>query len=231
MTVTACFITGTDTEIGKTLVALGLMVKLGESHARVVGMKPVASGASRVNGVLCNEDALLLQSRCTETTNYELINPFVYAKPIAPHIAASETGEDIDLGWIAACYAELSSRADAIVVEGAGGWRAPLGEEHSMADLVAALDIPVILVVGLRLGCINHGLLSAEAIVRDGQRLAGWVANHPAPGYRNTGETLAYLESRIPAALLGHVPCLEEGGPERVAGCFDSRIADILVPG
>jgi dethiobiotin synthetase len=208
------FITGTDTGVGKTEVALALMAALQARGLRVAGMKPVAAGGIATPTGFHNDDALRLQRQSSVSVAYELVNPYLFESPIAPHIAAAAAGVVIDMEHIKRCYAALAAQSDALVVEGAGGWRVPLDERRSMADLVAALELPVILVVGLRLGCLNHALLTAEAIARCGIRLAGWVANGIDPGFAYRAENVAYLERHLAAPLLGVIPCHEQLLPE-----------------
>lgn len=158
------FITGTDTGIGKTWFTISLMEALKDEGHQVSGMKPIAAGAGRIDGRLVNEDARLIMQHCSKPTNYELINPFVYELPIAPHIAASQQDGCIGLDQIISCYERLASDSEKVVVEGVGGWRVPISDKISAVDLVRELDLGVIMVVGIRLGCINHALLTAEAI-------------------------------------------------------------------
>jgi dethiobiotin synthetase len=224
----AWFITGTDTGVGKTEVALALMAALQARGMRVAGMKPVAAGGITTPAGLRNDDAVRLQHQSSVSAAYELVNPYVFAAPIAPHLAAAAAGVVIDIDHIKRCYAALAAQSDALVVEGAGGWRAPLDEGRSMADLVVALELPVILVVGLRLGCLNHALLTAEAIARCGIRLAGWVANGIDPGFAYHVENVAYLERHLCAPLLGVIPCHEQAPPEAAALAAQLSVAALL---
>ena len=196
------FITGTDTEIGKTHVACGLLRLLADSGLQVAGFKPVATGCEVSEDGLRNADALALRQAGTVDVSYDIVNPCAFAPPIAPHLAAREAGDAIRPDRIMPAFAALKARADAVVVEGAGGWRVPLGEDWDMADLAAMLDLPVILVVGMRLGCINHALLSADAI---GSRLCGWVANAVQPEMAALTGNLQTLQARMPAPCLGVV--------------------------
>lgn len=207
------FVTGTDTDCGKTEITLGLMRRLQSSGYSVLGMKPVASGAEQTADGLRNADALRIQQQASVCVDYELVNPYAFAPPIAPHLAAAQVGVEIDLGRIEACYRELARQADYVLVEGVGGWRVPLSPRFAVSDLAVTLNLPVILVVGLRLGCINHGLLSAEAIEMAGAELAGWVANLSAPSMREPRANLATLQQRIPAPLLGFIPHLDPPSP------------------
>ena len=215
-----CFVTGTDTGVGKTWVSAGLMRSLASAGLHVVGMKPVASGCRRTRAGLRNEDAELLQALASVTPPYELVNPVPLPDAVAPHVAAARAGARIDPEVIRAAYQELRGQANAVVVEGVGGWRVPLAETGTTADLVRLLNLPVLLVVGLRLGCINHALLSVESITADRIPLAGWVANHVDPHFADTSEVINYLSEHIAAPLIGTVPNLEEFEPDRVAGAL-----------
>lgn len=199
------FITGTDTEVGKTIAALAVMQAWQAQGDTVIGMKPVASGSRATPDGLRNEDAELLRRQSSVALPYAHLNPYPFAPPIAPHLAAAEVGVEISVPTLVAAYQVLRPQADRVVVEGAGGWRVPLNQRTTWADFVRAADLPVILVVGLRLGCINHAWLSAEAIVRDGLTLAGWIANAMDPDYP-AQSTLDTLSPQIPAPLLGVLP-------------------------
>ena len=171
------FIAGTDTGVGKTWASVAIMSALKAAGHRVAGMKPVASGAEWQDGKLFNEDALLIQRACSQSTPYELINPFVYEQPVAPVIAAAGSGNQPDITRLKECYQALAAENDFVVVEGVGGWRVSLSPDISTVDLVRAFSLPVIIVVGLRLGCINHALLTEEAIRADKVKTMGWIAN------------------------------------------------------
>jgi len=202
MSARGLFITGTDTGVGKTRVVVALLRQLSASGLRAVGMKPVATGGEQTVDGLRNGDALLLQQHSHDQPAYALINPYLFAPPIAPHIAATQAGVHIEMDRIAAAYQQLANAVDWIIVEGAGGWRVPLNKRQDMTAIARALELHVILVVGLRLGCINHALLTAEAVVRDGLKLAGWVANQIDPGYATVDETVACLTDRLSAPPL-----------------------------
>lgn len=202
------FVTGTDTEIGKTVVSAALIRALERRGFRTVGMKPVASGAACTPDGLRNDDALCLMRAATVDCAYEDVNPYAFEPPIAPHIAAAETGVAIDFARIETCFARLAAAADCVVVEGVGGFRVPLGPDKTVADLAAALALPVVLVVGMRLGCLNHALLGAEAIMRDGLPCAGWVANELHADMPRLDENVATLEARMPMPLIARVPAL-----------------------
>ena len=217
----ACFVTGTDTEIGKTLVSAAILHKLVEAGQRACGMKPIAAGAELVDGVLHNEDADMLAGAGNVHLPQNITTPFMLREPCAPHVAASLEGVTIDPVPIIAAYAEISAASDAVVVEGVGGFRVPFTDTFDSADLAVQLNLPVILVVGMRLGCISHALLTVEAIVARGLVLAGWVANTADPDMRFFDENIEALASRIPAPLLGVVPRLEQATAANAAPFID----------
>ncbi|MFI4920250.1 MAG: dethiobiotin synthase [Gammaproteobacteria bacterium] len=200
------FITGTDTGIGKTRVTAGLLKAFARAGRKTVGMKPIASGAVMSREGLRNDDALALQAAASEKRAYELVNPYCFAPAVAPHLAAMEAGVEIDLETITAAYAELCKGADTVLVEGVGGWQVPLSASLELPDLVRELDLPVILVVGLRLGCLNHASLTARAIRADGLELAGWVANAIDPAFERPEANVATLEAELHAPLLARLP-------------------------
>jgi dethiobiotin synthetase len=196
------FVTGTDTEVGKTVVSAALIRSLVGAGLKVAGMKPVAAGATETAAGLRNDDALALIAAANIPASYESVNPYCLAEPTSPHIAAANAGIHIETAPIAQALGELATRADLVVVEGAGGWHAPLNDRETMADLAAALDLPVLLVVGLRLGCLNHAMLTAQAIAAHGLNLAGWIGNHVQPHFPYVAENIATLESRLRAPLI-----------------------------
>jgi dethiobiotin synthetase len=214
------FITGTDTGIGKTELTLALMHALQARGLTIAGMKPVASGCVRTPDGLRHDDALRLQAKSSLTLPYEQVNPYAFEPAIAPHLAAAEAGREIGIGHIAAIYRVIAGRADGVCVEGVGGWRVPLSADTTLADLAREIGLPVILVVGMRLGCLNHAQLTAEAIEADGVRLAGWVANHVAPGFERAEANLAALQARLPAPLLGVLPCRRQPQAADLAACL-----------
>lgn len=215
------FVTGTDTGVGKTEAAAGLLAAFRARGLKAVGMKPVAAGCVDTDAGPRCEDALKLQAAGSVDVDYRDLNPYALADPIAPHIAAGQTGVELKLGRIKRAYEALSEQSDMVVVEGAGGWRVPLGPSLSMSDLPGALGIPVVLVVGLRLGCLNHSLLSAESIRARGVRLAGWIANQIDPDMRALDENIATLAALLDAPSLGVVPRLDLPTPEIVAEYLD----------
>ncbi|WP_308622193.1 dethiobiotin synthase [Massilia sp. Se16.2.3] len=216
-----CFVTGTDTEIGKTLVSSAILHKLVERGRRACGMKPVAAGAELRDGELHNEDADMLAAAGNVHLPPNITTPFMLREPAAPHIAAALEGVTITAVPIIAAYAEILAASDAVVVEGVGGFRVPFNDDFDSADLAAQLNLPVILVVGMRLGCISHALLTVEAIVARGLVLAGWVANAADPDMRFFDENIEALSARIPAPLLGVVPRLEQASAANAARFID----------
>lgn len=204
------FVTGTDTGIGKTVTTLALLAGASVCGIDAVGFKPVASGCMRAaDGRLVNEDALAIQAGAPVRLDYDEVNPCAFEPPIAPHVAAQEAGVVIDLPDLARHIGETAGERLAIV-EGVGGWAVPLGPDSSVADLARALGLPVILVVGMRLGCLNHALLSAESIRARNLPLAGWIADCPGGEMDRLEENLASLRARLFAPFLGCIPTLDE---------------------
>lgn len=205
----AFFITGTDTNVGKTLIASGLLVAANNMGLTTAALKPVAAGCEKTDAGLRNSDALLLQSVITEPMAYEQINPIALEAAIAPHIAAQQEKRVLSADRLAGFCRGSLNQANVTLIEGAGGWRVPLNPSETLADLARILRLPVILVVGVRLGCINHALLTVEAIRNDGLTLAGWVANCVDADMPALQENIQSLAARIPAPCLGVVPWLE----------------------
>jgi len=206
MKVSGYFVTGTDTGVGKTEVASAFIHKLAEGGHKVAGMKPVASGCRNTALGLRNEDAEKLMAVSSVSLDYELVNPYAFAPAIAPHLAAQDAGQKIELERIRDCFDTIAKGCELIVVEGVGGWRVPLGRVITTEHMAKALDLPVILVVGMRLGCLNHALLTVDAIGQAGITLAGWVANQVDPGMERVNENIETLRQRIDAPLLGRIP-------------------------
>jgi len=207
LSVRGYFVTGTDTGVGKTRVAVALIHALRARGLRVAGMKPVAAGAAP--GAL-NEDVVALRTASNVEAPLEDVNPYAFDAPIAPHIAAAAAGVRIDIERIAAACARLAARADAVVVEGAGGWRVPLDAETDMADLAVRLGLPVVLVVGLRLGCLNHARLTADAVRARGLPWAGWIGNRLEAAMPHEAENVAALRARLPGPCLGIQPFMPD---------------------
>lgn len=188
------FITGTDTEIGKTFVSSLLIKILAKDNVKVAGMKPVASGAKIIDGSLKNDDALSLLQASNINADYDVVNPYVFETAVSPHIAAEQSGIDIDLDKIKNNFEQLQRQSDVVIVEGVGGWYAPLSCHTTVADLAEELKLPVILVVGLRLGCLNHTLLTAQAIRQSGLTIAGWIANHIEEDFSSADENIKTIK-------------------------------------
>jgi dethiobiotin synthetase len=204
------FVTGTDTGVGKTFVSATLLHAMARTHARVLGMKPVAAGLIKHEGRWVSEDVLALRAASTVAVPEDADQPVALPEPLSPHLAAARAGRRVTVAELLQAQARLVPLADAMVVEGAGGWRVPISADETLADFARALGAPVLLVVGLRLGCLNHALLSAEAIVRDGLPLLGWVANRVDPAMAGADDNLDYLRrqlaARFGAPLLADLP-------------------------
>jgi len=205
------FITGTDTGVGKTRIAASLIAAGTRAGLAIAPMKPVASGADYFDlgdgrRELRNDDALALLKAAGDRFEYAAINPYCFEPAISPHIAAMEAGVTVDLARLRAAARDLATKCDCMVVEGAGGWFAPLGPEHSIASLAEALELPVLLVVGLRLGCLNHAMLSRQAIERSGLRLAGWAVSEIDPSMPRREENLMTLRRIFGCEPLLHLP-------------------------
>jgi len=216
------FVTGTDTDIGKTAVAAGLLAAANARGLSTAAIKPVAAGCERTDEGLRNADALTLQRTMSLPLPYEQINPVALEEPLSPHIAAARAGARVSVQRLAGiCRGVLMQRADFTLLEGAGGWRVPLSARELLSELAVELQLPVILVVGMRLGCLNHALLTAEAIARDGLTLAGWVANRCVPEMAAYEENVATLRAALRAPCLGEVPYLDDPSPRQVASWLD----------
>jgi dethiobiotin synthetase len=216
------FVTGTDTGVGKTLIACALLRRLARDGSPVVGMKPVAAGCVDTSEGRINEDVEALRASSTVRADRAVVNPYALAEPVAPHIAAAREGITIDLHHIRRCFDRLRARADAVVVEGVGGFRVPLNDGEDGADLAELLGLPVVLVVGMRLGCLNHALLAQEAILSRGLRLAGWVANRIDPDMARCEANIEFLRQRLAGPLLGEIPFIPEPGESRVLSAMSA---------
>ena len=217
---TAYFAVGTDTGIGKTHATCALLHALARRHARVCGMKPIAAGGVMTVDGLTNEDSIAHRAASTVRVPPALDNPILLPEPLSPHIAAARAGTPIAFDTVLAAVAELRARTDALVIEGAGGFLVPLSETRTGADLAVALGLPLVLVVGMRLGCLNHALLTAEAIRARGLVLAGWIANRVDPGFACPEENLAYLSTHLGAPLWADLPYSSTPDPRADADRF-----------
>ena len=205
MTARGIFITGTDTEVGKTVVACALTRGFKALGLRVAVMKPVAAGSVRTASGLRNADALALAAASNVPSTYEQVNPYCFEPPVSPHIAAKDVGINVDADIIRRGFIALGQSADWVVVEGAGGWLAPISERQTMADLAWALGVPALMVVGVKLGCLNHAQLTRLAIEARGVSFAGWIANHAQAPMARVEENLAALERLLGEPALAHV--------------------------
>lgn len=215
------FVTGTDTEVGKTFVSIALLDMLRRQGVRTAAMKPVASGAKKINGKYVNDDALQLQQAASIDAPYAQVNPFVFPEAVAPHIAAARAGVEIDFETIKQLFQALAEQSDFILVEGVGGWLAPLNRHQAVADLAIEMALPVLLVVGMRLGCINHALLSARAIEQSGARLMGWIANKVQGSYPRVDENIEAIAQRVDAPLLATLDHLDNAATAGLEICLE----------
>ena len=216
------FVTGTDTGVGKTLISTALLAAANKRGLTTAAMKPIAAGCRQTANGLHNDDALALQEVISQPLSYQQINPIALKPAIAPHLALQQAGQTVSVDRLAAyCSAVLTMAVDCVVIEGAGGWRVPLNAKETLADLPKVMGLPVILVVAVRLGCINHALLTAEAIQRDGVNLSGWVANQITPDMSAYKENVASLKQRLPAPCLGEIPFMIQPIPLVAASFLD----------
>ena len=216
------FIAGTDTDAGKTLVASGLLEAANHKGLSTIGVKPVAAGCEQTDEGLRNSDALILQEAMSIKLPYDQVNPVALEPPIAPHIAAAQIGRTLRISQLAGyCRGAMMTPSDFMLIEGAGGWRVPLNRTETLAGLVKELELPVILVVGMKLGCISHALLTVEAVLRDGLPLAGWVANRIDPDMSCYQENLETLKAMIPGHFLGEIPHLQQADAKSAAAHLD----------
>lgn len=217
------FITGTDTEVGKTFVTVSLLKALAEQGLQTLALKPVAAGCEEQDGEWVNEDALQLMAAMTLELPYPQVNPVALQEAIAPHLAAQHENRRLSVDLLAGrIRGALMQKADVALVEGAGGWLVPLNDRETLADLVRELQMPVILVVGVRLGCLNHAMLTAQAVLNAGLPLAGWVANCVDPEASCIEENIATLKQRMPAPCLGTVPWLDSRSDQNGSRFLDT---------
>lgn len=218
----AFFVTGTDTEVGKTFIAASLLSIARQRGLRCAGIKPIAAGCERQDGALVNEDALALMAASGAGLDYGTVNPVALEPAIAPHIAAAQAGVKLSAGALAeSCRPVLAADYDLVVIEGAGGWFVPLDDRETLADLCIDLNLPVILVVGMKLGCLNHALLTVASVTDAGLKIAGWVANSVAEEMPFLEENVRTLRRRLTAPCLGVVPPLGAVEPQAAAQYLD----------
>jgi dethiobiotin synthetase len=222
----SCFITGTDTGVGKTLISAAMLNALGRLGLQAVGMKPVAAGTLVRDGQIWNEDVALLAEQSSVAVDPKLTTSYLLNEPCAPHVAARLEDVTIAPVVLGQAYQQVAAQAEAVVVEGVGGFRVPLTDDFDTADFAVELGLDVILVVGLRLGCLNHALLTAEAIAARGLRLTGWIANQIDPEMPHQADNVQALQQRLSAPLLGVVPWMSVAAPARAADAIDFSFLD-----
>lgn len=221
MDIQGLYVTGTDTGAGKTVASAALLHALRAAGHGAVGMKPVASGSTRVEGALRNEDALALLEASDPRPEYADLNPYALERPLAPELAAMDEGRSVELAPLLEAFERLQAPGRVVVVEGVGGWAAPLSATLDQADVARALRLPVVLVVGLRLGCINHARLTMRAIADDGLRLIGWIGCEVDPGMERVDENFRILGERLAAPCWGRLPFREPVDPAVLAGSLE----------
>ena len=214
------YVTGTDTEVGKTVASTALLQAAGLLGRRTAGYKPVASGSEMMAEGLRNSDALALQRNSVVSLDYDAVNPYTFAEPTSPHIVSADEQRPIEASVLSAGLRGLEAQADWVLVEGAGGWFTPLSPTLTLADWVKMEQLPVILVVGVKLGCINHAVLTAQAVQQAGLRLAGWIANDVTPPGRRHAEYLSTLQRMLPAPMLGEIPWLGDAAESQSLGQY-----------
>lgn len=222
----AFFVTGTDTEIGKTWSTVALLHALRRLGRVALAMKPVSAGCCWQDGQWQNDDAVLLRRHSSLHLFYDLVNPYAFEQPVSPHLAAN--GVDVDLKVIRAAYSHLCERADVVLVEGAGGWLSPLSDDLDNQGLATALALPVILVVGMRLGCINHARLTYQSIRDSGLRCVGWIANRVDPDMEAVEGNLSYLRQAIDVPFIGMLPFVGDGDFEQLADAVMPNISQLF---
>ena len=219
------YVTGTDTEVGKTVASTALLQAARLLGRRTAGYKPVASGSEMTPEGLRNSDALALQRNSVVPLDYDAVNPYTFAEPTSPHIVSADERRPIEASVLSAGLRTLEAQADWVLVEGAGGWFTPLSPTLTLADWVKMEQLPVILVVGVKLGCINHAVLTAQAVQQAGLRLAGWIANDVTPPGRRHAEHLSTLQRMLPAPMLGEIPWLGDAVETQPLGHYLSLTA------
>ncbi|MGR5176969.1 dethiobiotin synthase [Vibrio parahaemolyticus] len=202
----ALFIAGTDTEVGKTVVSKAILSAVGAQGKKTIGYKPVAAGSEKTAQGWRNSDALHLQAAANQEVDYELVNPYALSLPASPHIAALADNVTVEYDKLSTLLAQHKENSDFVLVEGAGGWRVPVSKDDCLSSWVKQEKLPVVLVVGIKLGCLSHAMLTAEVIKADGLELVGWVANRVNPGVEHYAEIIEMLENNIDAPKVGEIP-------------------------
>ncbi|TNH44347.1 dethiobiotin synthase [Photorhabdus luminescens] len=220
------FLTGTDTEVGKTVVSCALLQAATKAGYKTAGYKPIASGSEITPAGIRNSDALALLANSSVPLQYEEVNPLVFVEATSPHIASDDLNQPIDFAVMSTGLRQLEKKADWVLVEGAGGWYTPLSQSATFADWVVKEQLPVILTVGVKLGCINHAILTVEAIIGSGLHFAGWIANEVEPAGKRQQEYLATLERMLPAPLLGKIPHLTPEYFNHLGEYIDLKLLD-----
>lgn len=220
------FVTGTDTEVGKTLVSSGIIKMFADAEQKVVGMKPIASGALQTAEGLRNTDAQDLMRQANCEVPYDRVNPYCFEPAIAPHIAAHRVSQRIELEKILSAYKALTHSADVVIVEGVGGWMVPIDGRQTMADVAVQIQLPVIMVVAIRLGCINHALLTYQSIKASGLEFKGWVANIMDPNVSMVPELLDSIQIKMQEPLLGLLPPMKDVDADMVSQCLAKDLVE-----
>ena len=217
----ALFIAGTDTEVGKTVVSKAILQAFATQELSTIGYKPVAAGCEQYPEGARNSDALHLQEAATQDIDYQDVNPYALMLPASPHIAAKRDGVEIDEAVLSEKLAQHKQNSDFVLVEGAGGWRVPVSDDECLSNWVKKEQLPVVLTVGIKLGCLSHALLTAEAIRADGLNLVGWVANRINPGTEHYADIIAMLEDRLGAPKLGEIPYVPKAKSKNLGKYID----------
>lgn len=205
------FITGTDTDVGKTVVTRALLESVNKQGLSSLAYKPISAGCEQTNSGLRNSDALILQNSSSIKVDYQFVNPIAFLPPIAPHIAAAQEAIEINIDTVSHGFNRLKEKqADVLFVEGAGGWHLPVNNSLLLSDWVIEQGLDVIVVVGLKLGCLNHALLTVQSIQQSGLKVAGWIANHISPDMPYAQENISSLKELINAPLLAEIPFIEQ---------------------
>ncbi|MEJ2762386.1 dethiobiotin synthase [Photobacterium sp. MCCC 1A19761] len=202
----AFFIAGTDTDVGKTVASRAILHAADKANIQIAGYKPVASGSQITEDGIRNSDALYLQQASVVPLTYDEVNPYAFEAPISPHLASAQENRPIDFAVLSQGLAHLKAKSEVVLVEGAGGWRVPVTHDVCLSSWVKQEQLPVVLVVGVKLGCLSHAMLTAEAIERDGLEMVGWVANRINPGTEHYAEIIQMLEQKLPGKKLGEIP-------------------------